>query len=100
MRVTRQEDNEISGGSEAESNAPMRTVRCTLTFGDGQKVVAQASAQFEKEQVQVEYSGPAERLRPRPNKASLPFLEWYFSGMAMNLGATMDIETEGAFEPG
>ena len=77
----------------------MRVLTCKLTFSDGKKVIATASARFENENVNVQYSGPFDRVHPIADKATLGFLEWYLRGLANNKNAEIEVTAEGEFEP-
>lgn len=77
---------------------PMRTITCTLTFADGKKVIATASARAENENVRFDYSGDTSRFQPFGDKGTIGFFEWYLRGIAANYGAEIDLRTEGDFE--
>jgi len=77
---------------------PMRTVTCTLTFTDGKKVMATASARSENENVRFDYSGDTSRFQPFGDKGTVGFFEWYLRGIAANYNANIEVTTEGDFD--
>ena len=77
---------------------PMRTTTCTLTFPDGKKVVASASAKSENENVRFDYSGDTSRFQPFGDKGTIGFFEWYLRGIAANYGANIEVSVQGDFE--
>ena len=76
----------------------MRTVTCTLTFPDGKKVVATASAKSDKDNVRFDYSGDTSRFQPFGDKGTLGFFEWYLRGIAANYGAQIEVTAQGDLE--
>lgn len=78
----------------------VRTITCTLTFPEGAKLTAKASARLEKEEARVDYSGAVYRAFTLPDKATLGFLQWYMEGTAANLGAEIEVKAEGEFDGG
>jgi len=67
----------------------MRTLICTLKFRDGAQIVAKARVDSPEEDVEVEWSGPIERLEAPVTlvKYGPSFLKWYLEARAQQLNA-------------
>ena len=76
----------------------MRTLTCTLSFENGSKLVAKATAKGAEDTVRIDYSGDTSRLKPFAEKGTLGFIEWYLRGCAANAGAAIQVNHEGEFD--
>src|SRR5256885_1203051 len=77
--------------SAPSSQFPTTRLACTLTFRDGRKLRASATAGSPDEVVRFEYSGDTSILRPFAEKGTVGFLRWYMEGWAANLAAEIEV---------
>lgn len=64
----------------------MKTYVCTVTFGDGNDIVAKARANSLDEEVEIEWSGATDRLGQIVlGKHAVGFLKWYLEARAQQL---------------
>jgi hypothetical protein len=76
----------------------MHIVICTLTLRSGAVVTAKMKAQSPELSYPIEYSGPAEALPSRPERADVVEMKMLFQLMAESLDADLKIYAEGDFE--
>ena len=76
----------------------MRTIICTITFRDGERLTAVASSPSPHAEVAVEYNGAVQRLGSHWGTARLAFLEFFLRARALHLRAEYEVSYHGAFE--
>jgi hypothetical protein len=74
----------------------MKTFVCTVTFPDGNKIVAKARANSLDEEVEIEWSGVTDRLgQISLGRHSMGFLHWYMESRARQLQAEFEFRNGG-----
>lgn len=76
----------------------MFTRTCTLTFPDGEQIVAKISAASPHQDVPIDYRGAVERLREYLLKGNDAVLMALMRQQAEELGATLTEISEGEYE--
>ena len=73
----------------------MVTIRCTITFPDGESVAAKVTSRFHSEIVPVRWSGAVDRVPERATEYWACSLEMLCQGIAKSAGAEVHTTTEG-----
>jgi hypothetical protein len=76
----------------------MVTAKFTLTFPDGQTVVAEIQAETPDREEPVKYTGAVERLPEKFETADERVLRAWAAGMARETGATVTENVEGQYD--
>jgi len=76
----------------------MRTVTCTLTFPDGEKVLATASAKSSGETVHFKFEGDVTRLKPFEEHGTITFFEPHLRSCATRANAKIEVSTTGELD--
>ena len=76
----------------------MKTLRCTIKLPDGTILSARAASNSPQADVNIEFSGPVDRLGVSAETGTMEFLEWFLRERAVQLGASLEIATEGHYD--